>query len=257
MPGTYRIGLSVIAVLIWTLITVWGIWTPHDPAPLTQGLGGRLAWPIIGAGLFMLVVAMVMGWRDIGLVAPRPWTSLRLLLLPGIYLLLFLGLALAIGLPPPVTILFLIANTLAVGFSEEIAFRGVLFHALRTRLSLWPAIWLTSVAFGAVHVINGFTTGDFLEAAIQAVTAFMSGVFFMAVMLRIRSIIPAMLFHAFWDFLLTLIAAGVASTPAGGNVHWWTLVVPVLFILPNFLYGLWLLRRLDARETGPAPLPAS
>lgn len=257
MSGTYRIGLSVIAVLIWALITVWGIWVPHDPVPLTQGLGGQLAWQIIGAGLFMLAVTLVMGLRDIGLAAPRPWSSLLLLLLPGLYLLLFLGLALAIGLPPPVTILFLLANTLAVGFSEEIAFRGVLFHALRSRLSLWPAIWVTSVAFGAVHVVNGFTTGDFPAASIQAVTAFMSGIFFMAVMLRTRSIIPAMLFHSVWDFLLTVIAAGLADTPAQGDASWWTLLVPILFILPNFLYGLWLLRRVDARETTLAPLPAS
>jgi membrane protease YdiL (CAAX protease family) len=192
-----------------------------------------------------------MGWHDIGFNAPQPWSSLRVLAFPAVYIVLFVVVAVLVGLPPPSVIFLLAINTLAVGFSEEIAFRGVLFRALHSRLRLWPAIWITSIAFGSVHVINGFTTGDFINASVQALTAFMSGIFFMALMLRTRSIVPSMLFHALWDFLLTTIGAANPSQAAPDTeTHWWVLLVPPLFILPNFIYGLWLLRKVN--DTEPA-----
>ncbi|MDB5585785.1 MAG: hypothetical protein JWP26_755 [Devosia sp.] len=252
MANTLRIPIAVAAVVIWILITVWGVWTPHDPTSLTAGISGGVAWSIVGAGAFMLVVVLALGWRDIGFNAPQPWSSLRVLAFPAIYIVLFAAGVALIGLPAPSVVFFLAINTLAVGFSEEIAFRGVLFRALHTRLRLWPSIWIAAIAFGGVHVVNGFTTGDFLNASVQALTAFMSGIFFMALVLRTRSIIPSMLFHALWDFLLTTIGAGSASSgaAASGDRHWWVLLVPPLFILPNFLYGLWLLRKVQ--DTGPA-----
>ena len=57
------------------------------------------------------------------------------MLLPAVYLVLFLALTLVVGWPSPSTILFLAINTLIVGFSEELAFRGVLFRGLHTRIA--------------------------------------------------------------------------------------------------------------------------
>jgi membrane protease YdiL (CAAX protease family) len=243
----YRIPIAIVAVAAWVVITVWGVWVPHEPTSLSSGLETAVAWPIVAAGAFLFALSLAMRWDDLGFNAPRPWSSLRILFLPSIYFVLFIGFALVSGLPSPSVMGFLAFNTLAVGFSEEIAFRGVLFRALHTRLRLWPAIWITSVAFGSVHIINGFTTGDFGNAAIQATAAFMSGIFFMAVVLRTGSIIPAMLFHGFWDFLLTTISAGAASGSGPVEVTLIQTLMPVLFVLPNFLYGLWLLRKVEDR----------
>lgn len=243
--AAYRIPIACAAVIAWTVITVWGVWQPHDPTALTATVSEHIAWPIMIAGLFMFVLSRILGWTDLGLQAPTPWRSLILLLPSAIYFLIFGSMIALVGPPPASMVLFLAINTLAVGFSEEIAFRGVLFHALHTRWTLWASIGVTSLVFGSVHMINGFTTGDFVAAAVQAVTAFMSGVFFTALMLRTNSILPAMAFHALWDFLLTMIGAGKAESVVASPEHqWWTLIVPVIFILPNFLYGLWLLRKI-------------
>ena len=248
MRDNIRIPVAFAALIVWMLITVWGVWTPHDPSTLIEGVASGPAWSIIGAGAFLLALVLVMGWKDMGFNAPRPWSSLRLFWFPLLYIVLFFVGSLFVGLPPQNVIFFLGINTLAVGFSEELMFRGVLFRALQSRLAIWPAIWLTSILFGSVHVINAFTTGDLLGASVQAVTAFMSGVFFLAMVLRTGSIWPSMLFHAAWDFLLTMTAAGGAirasdATTGEPSSMSMTLLLPLLLILPNFIYGLFLLRK--------------
>lgn len=248
----YRLAIALGAIVIWIVLTLWGVWEPHDPVPLTQGVAGGIAWSIIGAGLFLAVVVLLMRWTDLGFNAPQPWSSLRVLIFPAFYLLIFAAGALFVGLPAPAIIGILAINTLAVGFSEELMFRGVLFRALHEKLATWPAIWVTSLLFGSVHVLNGLTTGDFAGSTIQATTAFMSGVFFLAVVLRTGSIIPAMLFHAAWDFLLLTTAAGAPSpsiaSPTAPSMM--DMLVPILVVAPNFLYALFLLRGIGKR-TGP------
>jgi hypothetical protein len=46
----------------------------------------------------------------------------------------------------------LLTTGLLVPVVEELLFRGALFNWLRARLALWPAIALTSLLFGAVHL---------------------------------------------------------------------------------------------------------
>jgi membrane protease YdiL (CAAX protease family) len=253
----YRIPIALAAMVAWILITVWGVWTPHEATSIVQSVAGGIAWQIVGAGLFLLALVLVMRWDDMAFNAPSPWASLRVLWFPAIYLALFAAAALFVGLPGPQIILFLAINTLAVGFSEELMFRGVLYRALRTRLNLWPAIWISCVLFGSVHVINAFTTGDVLGAVVQATTAFMSGVFFLAIVLRTGSIIPSMLFHAGWDFLLTVTASSVPVAEAATSGHSTiTILAPLAFILPNFVYALFLLRKVGGTVEASRPVPA-
>ena len=125
------------------------------------------------------------------------------------------------------------------------AFRGILFSALRTWTAIWPAIIVTTVLFGAVHVLNGFGTGDWGNAVIQACTAAMSGLIFMAILIRTGSIIPAMAVHAFWDYgLFTMSAAlrGHSGEAPAAEAGIAVLLVPFALALPNFLYALYLLR---------------
>ena len=258
MGDRLRIPVAVLALVIWALITVWGVWKPHAPSSIADGVAGGIAWHILGAGAFLVALVLVMGWKDMGFNAPRPWSSLRLFWFPLLYIGLFLAVSLFVGLPPAHVIAILALNTLLVGFSEELMFRGVLFRALQSRLAIWPAIWLTSILFGSVHVVNAFTTGDLLGASVQAVTAFMSGVFFLAMVLRTGSIWPSMLFHAGWDFLLVMTAAGAASRAgeaASGTSGHLLLVFPLLLIAPNFAYGLFLLRKIG--RTGAMATPAA
>lgn len=88
---------------------------------------------------------------------------------------LFAAMATAPGLPPASTALFVLANTLLVGLSEERMLGGVLLLAPRSRRALRPSILIASALFGAVHLLNVFITGQLFETAVQAVAASLSG----------------------------------------------------------------------------------
>lgn len=202
-----------------------------------------ISYNILLAATVVVGACLVFGWRDVGVAAPRPGT-LRVLWFPLIYLGLLFGVALVLGLPAQRVMLFLAINTLLVGLSEELMFRGILFRAFLTRLGLWPSIIATTAMFGSVHILNGFGTGDWSAAVVQAMAAALSGITLMAIMLRTGSILVAMAYHAAWDFATFTVAAAQATTPASGASPGTlaSVLVPLGFVLPNALYGLYLLR---------------
>jgi len=162
----------------------------------------------------------------------------------------FLALAQLLGPQTFQAFIFVAINTLLVGISEELAFRGILFSGARSALRPIGAITLTSVIFGAVHVLNGITTGDWVAAAMQATAAAMSGLLFIAILIRTGSIIPAMIIHWLWDFGIFVLGnhSGQQAAPtAAGDLGPMKVLGPVLFVLPNFLYALWLLRGVGSK----------
>ena len=123
-------------------------------------------------------------------------------------------------------------------------FRGVLFQGLRSRLAMWPAILLSSLLFGAVHILNVITTGQLAEAAVQAVAAFMSGIVLLALLIRTGSIWVPITYHALWDFGTFVTSATSPTTGAPMDfTQGWAWALPILIVLPNFLYALFLLRK--------------
>jgi membrane protease YdiL (CAAX protease family) len=245
MANRWRLPVALLALALYLAIVFWDAWVPHAftglMASLVNGISPRL---LVGA-IFLVALALAMRWGDLGLNGPRPWRNLRVLLPSLLYLVVFLALALYLGLPPARAALFVGLNTFLAGFAEEMMFRGILFRALLQRVRLWVAIWLTSLTFGMVHLLNALTTGDLGMAAVQAIAAFMTGTFLLAIVLRTGSLWPSILYHAAWDFSIGLIAAG-HPPPAAAAVESHTAaisLVPVLLVLPNFLYALFLLRR--------------
>ena len=243
--GRARVVVAIVILVVWAAITFnfgrdWG----GEHRPLEDAVNAGFNWNLFFAGLFLAAALAVFRWRDVGLAAPRPHT-LELLWLPILFIVLFFAVAVLIGLPPLSILAIMLVNSLIVGWSEEMAFRGILFSALRTWIAIWPAIIVTTVLFGAVHVLNGFGTGDWGNAVIQACTAAMSGLIFMAILIRTGSIIPAMAVHAFWDYgLFTMSAAlrGHSGEAPAAEAGIAVLLVPFALALPNFLYALYLLR---------------
>jgi len=244
--GPARLPFSLMVYIIWATITIYGgIWlSGGQKQSLTEGLSRGPLWNVVAAFLFLVAVILFAGWRDLKFVAPKPMSSLRIMWLPALYIVAFLGLAAVIGLPPLGLMLMILLSTIFVGLSEETMFRGILFQALRTRLKLWPAMIWTSVLFGSVHILNALTTGELLNAMLQAFTATLSGFAFMAILVRTGSIWPAIIYHALWDFGTFSISAGQQSSGdvSGGDVGVWALLLPVILVTPHFLYGVYLLR---------------
>lgn len=246
IPDMKRLPIALATYVGWALLTLFGMRWASDGTkkPLIETVTHGISWNLAMAVGLLALVTLAMHWRDLKFVAPRPASSLRVLWFPALYLLFFALLPAVLGLPAADTLLFIALNTALVGLSEEWMFRGVLFQGLRSRLSMWPAILLTSLLFGAVHVLNVITTGQLAEAAVQAVAAFMSGMLLIALLIRTGSIWVPITYHALWDF--GTFVSSATSPKTGGPVDFsqgWTWALPILIVLPNFLYALFLLRR--------------
>jgi len=250
----FRIAIACAALVVWLLITTSNPFNVRASSGLVGAVGGGPQWGIFLAALFLVVLAWLCRWRDLGFNRPAPARSLLLLWLPAIYLLIFVGLDVTAGPPPAVTVGFLLVNVTLAAFSEEMMFRGVLFTALRTRLNIGPAVGISSVLFGCAHLLNVTMLGNPELAAAQAVAAAMSGVVFVAIRLRTGSLIPAIAYHALWDFTSLMAVArlfgdqggasgGAAAAAIAGPLPLAILVAPIGLLLPNFLYALFLLRR--------------
>jgi uncharacterized protein len=243
-----RLPLALATLVAWMLVSV-GVGALLRGAPaasladVVEAISTGIGWSLCAAIAVLALASFIWRWNDLKFVAPDPLGSIKLLWLPALSLLPFAVLASVIGLPPTSAMVYLAVNTALIGLSEEWMFRGILFQALRTRFRLWPAIIVSSVLFGAIHVLNAFVTGDLLLACLQAVAASMSGVLFVAILIRTGSIWPAIVYHALWDFGALVATYGAVQTPLpDGPLPLAAYVVPFVLVTPNFLYALYLLR---------------
>lgn len=244
-----RLPPAFLTLLAWLAATiVVGAALRQESAGIAEIVGllsTSVAWNVV-AGIAVLALATrTFGWKDLGFGPPDGWSVAKLLWFPVLMLLPFYAIAFAVGLPPVRAILFLALNTTLVALSEEWMFRGILFQALRSRIRIWPAVALTSVLFGSVHVLNAFALGDLRLAAAQAVAAMMTGLLLMALMLRTGSIWTSVVYHMVWNFGILLLAYETAQYPLPDQAPSASAyLVPMLVVLPNLLYGLILLRNL-------------
>lgn len=210
-----------------------------------HGLSPSLA----AASLYLLVVVVLFRWwSEVGLAQGPQRGTLKVIWPWLLFLLLFAANVLNSGLPPTSVTLFILANTLMVGWSEEVMFRGIWLRGLFRSYGIWVAIIGSSLIFGGIHVLNVFLTGDLRGAVLQAAAAFLSGVFLAAVRLRTGSLWTGNVLHGLWDAGTFLVAAGgtaataaaEAAPPAGvaalGDYG------SVVMSLPLFLLGLFFLR---------------
>lgn len=217
-----------------------------------HGLSPSLA----AASLFLLVaVVLFRWWNEVGLAQGPHRGTLQVIWPWLLFLALFAASALNAGLPPASIIVFILANTMLVGWSEEVMFRGVWLRGLHRSFGIWIAIIGSSLIFGGIHVLNVFLTGDLRGAVIQAGAAFLSGVFLAAVRLRTGSLWTGIVLHGLWDAGTFLVAAGgkaatgVAEAAPPTGVTALGDYGSIVMSLPLFLLGLFFLRH-AARDYG-------
>jgi membrane protease YdiL (CAAX protease family) len=248
-----RILLALGAFVIWTAITViGGRLRAGGEAELVEGVTQGVNWVYPLAAAFLLAVVAWQRWDDVGLKTAPAAGSLRLLWLPALYIAGFLVLGVLLGLPPITVIFFVLVNTFFVGLSEELMFRGILLQALRHRMAIWPAILVTSLLFGGIHSLNAFATGHLLISLIQSGAALLSGLLFIAIRLRTGSLWPAIITHGLWDFGIFVMGAA-GGEPAGPQTAQtsFQMLAPMLLVLPNAVYALWLLRHVGRTHARP------
>ena len=96
-----------------------------------------------------------------------------------------------------------------VGFFEEVLFRGVFLSLIagvfeRTHKGLLKTYLVSSVAFGAIHLLNVFTSGG--AAILQAGYSILTGGLFGFVMLKTKNVLFPALIHGVYNFCGQLFA---------------------------------------------------
>ena len=151
----------------------------------------------------------------------------------------------------PLHVLVLLVSTLSVGLSEEIIFRGfVLPHLIKgtnTRQSLIVPIFISSLLFGVLHLLNLFQAeSQLITVLAQVVYATMFGVGFAIMLLRTGSIYPIGFVHGIINFCSSWDKLPGAVEPA--NIETFKTpeaLISVIIVIPFFLYMLLQLKKIN------------
>lgn len=250
-----RLLAALLILVLWLAVTLLTS-RPHDgQGTIAAVVTDSVQRQFVFACLLLLACAAILRWGDLGFSRARSGT-LKLLWLPSAYVLVFLALGTAAGLPPVTVLLILAVNALLGAASEEMMFRGFLYTGLRDVLPIWPAILLCALLFGAPHVLNVFLIGHLGAAIGQAVFATFTGITFLALRIRTGSLLPVILLHAAWNFGLILVGREAPPLDPNAPLPVLPLVLTALGMLPVLAYPFWLLRRVGRDGDGlRVPLP--
>lgn len=113
---------------------------------------------------------------------------------------LFFGLKDKISLALLVTYLFF---TLAVGFTEELYFRGIIANALKEK-GLKVAIFLSSLLFSLGHFLNLLIGVSLMDTLFQVILAFFFGLLAVQISFATKSIFIPIIWHFFHNLISTL-----------------------------------------------------
>ncbi|WP_298515825.1 CPBP family intramembrane glutamic endopeptidase [uncultured Nocardioides sp.] len=172
-------------------------------------------------------------WRELGVNPPAQWRRLTLLVLPAV--LALSPLLLGVRSLPVTTWAVLVAGYALTGVAEELLWRGLVLHWLRS-LGTTRAVLLAAALFGAGHLANLLYRGSPGLVLAQCWGAFCFGVGYGALRERTGTLVPLVALHAVTD-----LAAAVGRVPA--------LPVLVLQDVVLLVLGLTLLARHPSRRT--------
>ena len=197
-PYAHAWRTALFTLVVWLAITEGGglISAGGRMTQLPTLISTRLAIGVAAAAAFVvLVISVLRWWRVVGFVRPR---ETRLLQPPLFVVLAYLAITIAERQFFQAGTAFVVVNTLLVGVSEELMFRGVLLFGARVRFGTNRAVFMTAAIFGAVHTLNALVTGNLPAAVIQAVIASFFGVWAGALRVRTESLVPLIVIHWMW-----------------------------------------------------------
>jgi len=95
----------------------------------------------------------------------------------------------------PKEIIFYILTMLNIGFIEEIIFRGFLFKMM-AKDTVKSAIVVSTITFGAGHIVNLINGADLVPTLIQICYATATGYLFVILFYKSKSLIPCIITHS-------------------------------------------------------------
>lgn len=172
-----------------------------------MGMVALAMWVYVGFARFverraLADLALVPGMRELGigmLVGSGLYTA-------SVLVLLAMGIMRIEGTNPVSVMLPAISMAISSGFLEELLFRGALFRIVEEWLGSWISVVVSSVVFGAVHLMNpaaSLTGAIFIsiEAGLLLAAAFM----------LTRRLWLGIGFHISWNYTQSAVFGGIVS----------------------------------------------
>lgn len=253
--------LAIVTAFIYTAIMGIGMFymktflgiTYGDPAMM------NLFWfvLIILNALNIFWVTRYFNWQTIGFRRldrkQLLWFLPSIAVLIAMWVVLLSGLV-RISLSAAQWQLFALAGftTLLVGFGEEIMYRGIVLHAFLTTNRVRWALLVSAIAFSLLHAVNVFGGVPLFKVPLQLVMTFLFGFLFAPLMLKLNNILPLIIFHGLWDFV-------VFAAPLAGEKTAAAVSAIGLFNIPiEIIVGivLWLqIKQVPVRAIADLPKP--
>lgn len=194
--------------------------------------------PDLGGAVIAAVVITVLGWWAVVWREPlrtRRWAwALPIALIVASLAFTDWGHLAEVGLA--ISSVFFV-STFFTGLSEELVFRGIVLQSLRDKTGELTAAVLTSLLFGATHLINALVIGS--DAVMQSVLAVGMGyVLYVARRVSGGLLLPILL-HWLFDFSLDSHMIGIEDY-ALGDADFWLFVVQVTVIVAAVVGTPWL-----------------
>lgn len=195
-----------------------------------------------------ILLSVLKWWRAAGFNAPSKWRDLHLLILPAL-LLLVPAFVVQPQFPTTDKVVILLVITLLIGFQEEAIFRGVLLRALAPR-GVMQAVLISAFLFGIIHANSLLVGRDPGFVAAQVVASFLGAIGLGALRVRLNTVWPLILLHAFNDFLQFSATGGLEAQQVAAYLP--ALKIGIASVMA--LYGLYLLRGASAPNRPEAPV---
>ncbi len=222
--------IAVLAAVIYTLMMAAGMYT------LGYIVGGNYADPTMAKTLIYFEIVMTifalgiyckyfkgMSFKKIH-KKPRKiflFTFVVMIVIEAIMIgILFFNTDLAGKDIALIALIFV--TTIFVGLSEELIYRGIVLPAFLENHSKFKAILISSILFSLLHAVNVLGGVAPHGMFVQLLLTFLVGITFACIAIELGNLMPLIIYHALWDFLL------VAGNAAGAEYGLLT-TIQVLF----------------------------
>ena len=255
MLTIFRTHALFTALLIIILYAAWfivpAIYIDIDPSKkaLSDITNIIYQWKtqIVVFSVLVTLVTLLKWWREVGF-KPMHTGGLKFLLPPLLFLLILFAIALVedkgstlfFGFTSLKQMFSFFLILLMLGFTEELLFRGILYHGLETKFGVLSTVLLSALIFGVFHYINLLVGAEFYATTYQVIHATSAGFMYATLRLRIGAIWPVMLFHSMWDIGLIMIGSlqHAASDRHAQALSSFSILYALILILPALLYGI-------------------
>lgn len=123
-----------------------------------------------------------------------------------------------------------LATCILVGVSEEVMFRGIVLHSFLKITTKAKAVMISAILFSLLHSVNVLGGLDFGSMLLQLFSTFVFGIVFACICVKIKNIIPLIIYHALWDFVL------IGSATTGSDIGLLTSIGVIMNIVLAIIY---------------------